>query len=241
MKKRSVFPAVTKWKLIPKTLQVMIGILLIIIMSGCTTRMAKALGGTTEEGKSKISVYDALSATDPEWGALSLKEKHSVLMLWVKKDGFNSTTVLFLREIAEKGYSVAQYGMGLLYTHGEPKASITKDDREALRWFRKAADQGHPYAALEVGNEYHDAYLKSKARKDLDEAIRWYVVSAKGGLPRGQRYAGVDYIMRAEIQVKENNVEEGSQDLSEGMNWLKKAAENGDKKAKQVLDAYDMK
>ena len=48
-----------------------------------------------------------------------------------------------LRPLAEQGDAKAQYWLGEMYHVGH---GVTKDHKEALRWYRKAANQGHPPA-----------------------------------------------------------------------------------------------
>ena len=50
------------------------------------------------------------------------------------------------RKEAEQGRADAQYSLGVCYANGE---GVTKDEKEAVKWFRKAAEQGN-VKALEV-------------------------------------------------------------------------------------------
>lgn len=56
------------------------------------------------------------------------------------------TEVAELISKAEQGHSESQAGLGLLYFEGR---GVTKDSREAAKWFCLAARQGQPYAQVQ--------------------------------------------------------------------------------------------
>jgi TPR repeat protein len=47
------------------------------------------------------------------------------------------------KKAAEQGDALAQYYLGVMYDKGK---GVTRDAKEAARWYRKAADQGHASA-----------------------------------------------------------------------------------------------
>jgi len=46
---------------------------------------------------------------------------------------------------ADRGCSIAQYNLGICYKNGK---DVTKDDKEAVKYFKMAADQGYSIAQL---------------------------------------------------------------------------------------------
>jgi len=55
------------------------------------------------------------------------------------------------RPLAEQGYRLAQYTLGLMYAQGH---GVPQDYKEAVRWFGRAAVQGVPQAQYELGMLY---------------------------------------------------------------------------------------
>ena len=68
---------------------------------------------------------------------------------------------------AERGYSGAQYHLGLMYARGE---DVPKDYKEALKWFRLSAEQGDPVAQYFVGLSYE---FGTGISEDDVEAVKW--------------------------------------------------------------------
>jgi TPR repeat protein len=55
------------------------------------------------------------------------------------------------KPLAERGSSVAQSNLGLMYYHSR---GVSQDYAEAMKWFRKAADQGDADAQYSLGLMY---------------------------------------------------------------------------------------
>ncbi|NOR73090.1 MAG: hypothetical protein GQ467_04385 [Mariprofundaceae bacterium] len=51
--------------------------------------------------------------------------------------------LLECKKAADQGHASAQYYLGVMYDKGK---GVTRDDKEAAKWYRKAADQGHASA-----------------------------------------------------------------------------------------------
>ena len=60
-----------------------------------------------------------------------------------KSNGDYATALWHIKPIAEQGYAPAQYELAMLYHYGY---GVTKDYKEAVRWYRKAAKQGNASA-----------------------------------------------------------------------------------------------
>jgi len=80
-----------------------------------------------------------------------------------------------LIEAANHGDANAQFNLGLRYNTGN---DVTKDKKEAVKWFRKAADQGNAEAQNKMGwCCYHGSGIEQNASK----AIEWYRLAALQG------------------------------------------------------------
>lgn len=65
--------------------------------------------------------------------------------------GDYATALRELKPLAEKGQSVAQVTLGLMYYQAN---GVAQDLHEALKWFLRAADQGEEMAQLSLGFLY---------------------------------------------------------------------------------------
>lgn len=79
------------------------------------------------------------------------------------------------RPLAAQGEPVAQFRLGVLYEEGK---GITKDSREAIRWYVVASAQGHAEAAYNLARMYHDG---RGVPQDHRRARHWYKVAAQQG------------------------------------------------------------
>ena len=95
-------------------------------------------------------------------------------------DGLNAYTrqdykeaVKLLRLSAERGNTLAQYNLGVMYTQG---LGVPQDDNKAVKWYRLAAEQGHAEAQLIVGVMYSNG---QGVPQDFKESVKWYSLSAE--------------------------------------------------------------
>ena len=65
--------------------------------------------------------------------------------------GDYAAALVEFRPLAEEGYRLAQYTLGVMYAEGQ---GVPQDYHAAFRWFRRAAGQGVPQAQLELGRLY---------------------------------------------------------------------------------------
>ncbi len=77
-----------------------------------------------------------------------------------------------LKHQAELGVVEAQVFLGAVYSKG---IGVTKDNREALKWYLKAANQGNRSAQLIIGVRYT---LGEGVIQNHVEAIRWFSEAA---------------------------------------------------------------
>ena len=82
---------------------------------------------------------------------------------------------------AMAGDSEAQYNLGLMYYNGW---TVSKDKREAARWYRAAAKQGDANAQYNLGFMYENGY---GVTQDMAEAVRLYRAAAEQGHAIAQR------------------------------------------------------
>jgi TPR repeat protein len=69
---------------------------------------------------------------------------------------------------------------------------VTKDDKEAFRWFRKAAELGYAAAQTRVGIDYWEG---KGTTQNYDESIPWFRKAASQGDPYGREWLGDAYRM----------------------------------------------
>ena len=113
--------------------------------------------------------------------------------------------------LAEQGDAEAQFNLGVMYAIGE---YVSRDDREAVKWYRLAATQGHAEAQYILG-------LMHKAGKGVSqndgEAVKWYRLAAGHGHAEAQFNLGEMY----------RNGEGVSRDDREAVKWYRLAAGQG--------------
>ncbi len=116
-----------------------------------------------------------------------------------------------IRSLAEQGHAKAQNWLGNQYRWGW---GVTKDYKEAVRWWRKAAKQGHAEAQRTVASLEKPGVTQARAeaarwrRKAAEqghpasvgrlpgvtkEAARWYRIAAKQGHAKAQLILGKMY------------------------------------------------
>lgn len=66
----------------------------------------------------------------------------SVLLVLLTSPAF-AVEIAEVKALAEQGYAVAQYNLGIAYDTGN---GVAKDHAEAAKWYYKAALQGHARA-----------------------------------------------------------------------------------------------
>ena len=104
-----------------------------------------------------------------------------------KKENPLSENFLALKALAEKGDSVAQNSLGMMYYHGE---EVAENDADAMKWYRKAAEQGHAEAQYHLGAMYADG---QGVLEDSKEAVKWYLAAAEQGNALSQYHLGMMY------------------------------------------------
>jgi TPR repeat protein len=82
---------------------------------------------------------------------------------------------------AEAGEAGAQFDLGYCYDKGK---GVTKDYKEAVKWYAKAAEQGNVDAQYNLGSCY---FSGEGVTKDYQEAVKWFTKAAKQGSPEAKK------------------------------------------------------
>ena len=122
---------------------------------------------------------------------------------------------------AEQGYKEAQFYTANCYFHG---TGVSRDHNRAFEWFLKSAEQGHAGAQYNAALQYEHGW--SGAPQDLSKALDLYFKSAEQGLCLSQKRLGIIYYKGEGVEVN----------TTLGSKYLRKAANNGDKEAKLLLE-----
>ncbi len=125
------------------------------------------------------------------------------------------------RPLAEQGYAVAQYNLGIMYHKGH---GVPQDYTEAVKWFRLAADQGLVNAQYSLGQMYRKGL---GVPQDYQEALKWYRRAADQGHGNAQFNLATMYY----------NGHGVPQDYVLAHKWADLAASQGDEDAVKKRDA----
>ena len=121
-------------------------------------------------------------------------------------------------QLALQGDRTAQFRLGVLYQDGK---GVTKDSREAIRWYSVASAQGSPEAAYNLGRLYHEG------RGIPQNHVRARRVAAK----QEETKAAVN------LGVMNASGEGGARDYRKAIEWFLFAAQRGDDRAKINIGA----
>ena len=97
------------------------------------------------------------------------------------------TDLLELVRRAESGDSNAQSNLGVCYYNGN---GVTKDYKEAVKWYTKSSEQNNAIAQFNLGTCYEEG---RGLAKDNKEAVKWYTKSAEQGNVNACRNLAVYY------------------------------------------------
>lgn len=140
------------------------------------------------------------------------------------KRGDYATALKEWRPAAEQGEATAQYGLGLLYYHGQ---GVPLDEKEAHRWFLLAAAQGHARAQTYLGMTYH---YGDGVPQDYSQALKWYRLAVEQGDPLAYFRLGLLY----------KNGEGVLKDYIQAYKWLSLALGHGEQGEDEAVEVRDM-
>ncbi|XP_071951720.1 uncharacterized protein [Antedon mediterranea] len=165
-----------------------------------------------EKDKPDKSEEDALEAVERE-ALESIGEAYNTLALEFSRAGQYIDAASYFRAGAKAGSQQAQYNLAVCYEHGR---GLDTNDKKAAYWYKKAALQGHAMAQYNYAI-FH--LLGLGIKRNEKEAVHWLNKSANQGLCQAQSYLGSRLIYGP------------NQDLSKGIDLLKKAVKQKDAEA----------
>jgi TPR repeat protein len=89
--------------------------------------------------------------------------------------GDYAAEVAIFRPLAEKGNTIAEFNMGVLYDQGK---GVPQDYVQAMQWYRKAAEKGLPQAQVNLGILYQEG---QGVKPDYVRAYFWYALADSQG------------------------------------------------------------
>jgi TPR repeat protein len=160
--------------------------------------------------------------------------------------------ITWYRKAAESGFAGAQVNLGIAYAQG---IGVPRDGRLALEWHRKAADQGNLRAINDIGSLYWEG---NGVSANPYEAAKWFRAAADKGFSDAQYNLGlfhetVTRDFRSAAEWYEKAARQGAafaqinlglmlckgqgvaRDMSQAQFWMRKAAEQSNEKAIQIL------
>jgi TPR repeat protein len=134
------------------------------------------------------------------------------------------TALAWYRKAAAVGDVNAENDIGVDYHDG---TGVKRDLQQALFWYQKAAEGHNPRADENLGDMYTNGDLK----EDDDKAIYWYqhAVDDAGNGDANFSVAIVEFRL---YQLFESG---NSMDMSQALDWLKRAANDGSSQAEEKL------
>jgi TPR repeat protein len=140
----------------------------------------------------------------------------------------------WIRKAVEQGHAGAQTELGLLYYRGR---AVAQDSTKAVKWFKMAAEQGHEEAQYWLGLMYDKG---EGVEKDEAEAAKWLRKAAEQGEMRAHAILQrMEWLKQLKEAVERGDTEKQyrlgfgfifenfAQDEAEGVQWLRKAVEQG--------------
>ncbi len=142
--------------------------------------------------------------------------------------------VRLVKKAAELGHGEAQGALGMLYLNGN---NVEQDFETGIEWLRKAADSGNRQATSALGRfdrpeAYNAAANKEFAKKDQadkEKVFRLMKHAAEGGLAASQSTLGFLYMNGYGVLP----------DYQKGMEWFRKAADQGNENAVRSIQKYE--
>lgn len=127
-------------------------------------------------------------------------------------------------QLAQQGDAISQCNVGYMYFNG---IGTTQDYTQAVRWWKKGAAQGLVNDYFNLGLAY---YLGKGVPVDYVEAAKWWDKAAREGDIDAQYRLGLMYRTGKGVPV----------DKVKGYALIKLAADNGNDKAKTLLEKISL-
>ena len=181
------------------------------VTAGAPYYMA-AYAEVLRRGEYGVSIDKAAAV---KWARKSAADGHALgkYNVWaIKKDDALIPQFLDeLKQLASDGSSRAQSCLGVMLHFGN---GVSRDDKEAVKWFKQAADQGYAFAHYHLGFMY---YFGHDVPKDAPEALNYY---RKAGGPGS-------FVCPVQSRSDVCQSECVPKDIREVVKWFTKAAEQG--------------
>ena len=132
--------------------------------------------------------------------------------------------VEFYQKAADKGYTNAQYNLGVMYDNGW---GVRQDYIKAVELYQKAADQGNADALSNLGVMYESG---QSVKQDYKKAVELFEEAAAQGNAFAQINLGEMYVAGKGVK----------KDYVKARELFKKAAAQGNKFAEKKLGTLDM-
>jgi len=151
------------------------------------------------------------------------KAMNNVGTHYEKHDLQEEQALAWYRKAAEKDHSLGKYNLaGLLYKNDEFE--------EAMTWYKKAHEAGYLQATRSVGVLYSKQQgVKYDPEKNDQMAFKWFLKAAENGCSLSMADVGQRLHEAIGVAKKKSN-------KKKGIEWLKKAAAQGEERAKGMLD-----
>jgi tetratricopeptide (TPR) repeat protein len=188
----------------------------------------EGIAGVTD---GNINVASALPACEAAVAAApeNLRVLSELARIFYLSKQYEKARALYV-EAADKGYSYAQFQVGLFYVDG--LGGFPKDERKAAHYFKLAVDQGNAWAESLLAGLYLQGH---GVAQDAREGARLLSQAAEQGLPVAQYLIGRLYETGVGVP----------RDYTQAATWYRKAADQGNSDAKKALaelgDANDTK
>ena len=101
--------------------------------------------------------------------------------------GDYKSAIEFWTPIAERGDSLAQYNLGVVYEYGE---GVAQDPKAAVKWYTLAAEQGDTTAQFNLGLIYRNG---KGIPQNYKTAVKWYTFAAEQQYAKAQYNLGLMY------------------------------------------------
>lgn len=134
--------------------------------------------------------------------------------------GDYTKAIIEFKPLALNGNATAQNNLAVMYDNGQ---GISKDLKEAVKWYSFAAKQGNAIAQLNLGLMYYDG---QGLHQNFKEAIKWYRLAAKQDNADAQFSIGLAYYTGSGVPLN----------LEESIKWFNLAANQGQHEAIDSLE-----
>ncbi|XP_030067359.1 death ligand signal enhancer [Microcaecilia unicolor] len=191
----------------------------LLFISGESTRCGHGQEqDTRDEPSLEESLEDAASRLQ-EVSQMSVSVVLNILGIENARNGDLNTAFSCFQAAADRGYSKAQYNIGVCYEQGK---GVAKDTEKAVKYYQLAASHGHSMALYRYARHllHHKANTDAK---DTEQALTMLRQAAEAGLKEAQAYLGVLYTKALHF------------DPQKAVKYLWLAAENGDSQSRYHL------